>query len=125
MIKEFIGTGKTIEEASLSAKAGLNAPATADVKIEVIQMPKKKVLGLFGGADAKVKAWYEDGKKEFDEQISDAEQKIADAKQELADLKRKGSLSRRKRLRLLPRKSRRMRLRLKKSLKRRLIHLLP
>lgn len=64
MIKEFIGTGKTIEEASLSAKAGLNAPATADVKIEVIQMPKKKVLGLFGGADAKVKAWYEDGKKE-------------------------------------------------------------
>lgn len=64
MIKEFIGTGKTIEEASLSAKAGLNAPTTADVKIEVIQMPKKKVLGLFGGADAKVKAWYEDGKKE-------------------------------------------------------------
>ncbi|MGN1328333.1 MAG: RNA-binding cell elongation regulator Jag/EloR [Eubacterium sp.] len=64
MIKEFIGTGKTIEEASLSARAGLNAPATADVKIEVIQMPKKKVLGLFGGADAKVKAWYDDGRKE-------------------------------------------------------------
>lgn len=64
MVKEFTGTGKTIEEASLSAKAGLNAPATADVKIEVIQMPKKKVLGLFGGADAKVKAWYDDGRKE-------------------------------------------------------------
>lgn len=64
MIKEFIGTGKTIEEASLSARAGLNAPATADVNIEVIQMPKKKVLGLFGGADAKIKAWYDDGRKE-------------------------------------------------------------
>lgn len=64
MIKEFIATGKTIEEATLSAKTGLNAPLTADVKIEVIEMPKKKVLGLFGGADAKVKASYDDGVKE-------------------------------------------------------------
>lgn len=64
MIKEFIGTGKTIDEATLSAKAGLNAPLTADVKIEVVQMPKKKVLGLFGGCDAQVKASYDDGVKE-------------------------------------------------------------
>lgn len=65
MIKEFIGTGKTIEEATLSAKAGLNAPATADVKIEVVQMPeKKKFFGLIGGADAKVKATFDDGKRE-------------------------------------------------------------
>lgn len=64
MIKEFIGTGKTIEEASISAKAGLNAPMTADVKIEIIQMPKKKVLGLFGGCDAQVKASYDDGRRE-------------------------------------------------------------
>lgn len=64
MIKEFIGTGKTIEEATLSAKAGLNAPLTADVKIEIVVMPKKKVLGLFGGCDAQVKASYDDGKKE-------------------------------------------------------------
>ncbi|MDD6728250.1 MAG: Jag N-terminal domain-containing protein [Eubacteriales bacterium] len=65
MIKEFIGTGKTIEEATASAKAGLNAPATADVKIEVVQMPeKKKFFGLFGGSDAKVKASFDDGKKE-------------------------------------------------------------
>lgn len=64
MIKEFIGTGKTIDEATLAAKTGLNAPMTADVKIEVVAMPKKKVLGLFGGSDAQVKASYDDGKKE-------------------------------------------------------------
>jgi spoIIIJ-associated protein len=64
MLKEYIGTGKTIEEATSLAKAGLNAPLTADVKIEVITMPQKKILGLFGGADAKVKASYDDGVKE-------------------------------------------------------------
>lgn len=64
MIKEFIGTGKTIEEATLAAKTGLNAPAAADIKIEVVTMPAKKFLGLFGGSDAQVKASYEDGKKE-------------------------------------------------------------
>lgn len=64
MIKEYIGTGKTIEEATNLAKAGLNAPLTADIKIEVIEMPRKKILGLFGGADARVKASYDDGRKE-------------------------------------------------------------
>lgn len=57
-MKEFIGTGKTIEEAMRAAKIGLNAPLTAEVKTEIIAMPKKKVLGLFGGSDAKVKASY-------------------------------------------------------------------
>jgi len=64
MLKEYIGTGKTIEDATAAAKAGLNAPLTADVKIEVITMPQKKFLGLFGGADAQVKASYDDGVKE-------------------------------------------------------------
>lgn len=64
MIKEFIGTGKTIPEATEAAKAGLKAPALADVNIEIIQMPKKKTLGIFGGKDAQVKAWYDDGRKE-------------------------------------------------------------
>ena len=73
MIKEFIGTGKTIEEATLAAKTGLNAPMTADVKIEVIVMPKKKVLGLFGGCDAQVKASYDDGKKERKQKPKKAE----------------------------------------------------
>ena len=64
MIKEYIGTGKTIEEATNAAKAGLNAPLTANVKFEVIVRPQKKFLGLFGGADAQVKASYDDGVKE-------------------------------------------------------------
>lgn len=64
MIKEFTGTGKTIEEAVNAAKAGLGAPITADVKVEIVVYPKKKILGLFGGCDAQVKASYEDTRKE-------------------------------------------------------------
>lgn len=59
MLKEFIGVGNTVEEATKNAKAGLCAPDFADVKIEVVSLPKKKFLGLFGGSDAKVKAWYD------------------------------------------------------------------
>ncbi len=66
MIKEYIATGKTLDEAMSAAKAGLNAPAKflLEVKTEVLEMPRKKILGLFGGADAKVRAWYDDGVKE-------------------------------------------------------------
>lgn len=64
MIKEFIGTGSSVEEATQVAKLGLNAPALADIKIEIIQQPKKKILGLFGGAEAQVKVSYDDGKTE-------------------------------------------------------------
>lgn len=63
MIKEAIGTGKTIEEATENAKALLNAPETAFISTQVLQMPKKKVLGLFGGADAQVKVSFDDGRK--------------------------------------------------------------
>ncbi len=64
MIKEAIGVASTIEEARKIALANLNAPLEADVKVEIVTMPKKKVLGLFGGADAQVKAFYDDGKQE-------------------------------------------------------------
>lgn len=50
MIKEFIGTGKTVEEATQNAKLQLNAPEMADVHVEVIKYPeKKKFFGLIGG----------------------------------------------------------------------------
>ena len=62
MIKEAIGSAPTIDEARKQAIALLNAPLEADVQCEVQQMPKKKTLGLFGGAPAKVRAWYDDGK---------------------------------------------------------------
>lgn len=64
MIKEFIATGRTVEDATTAAKLGLKAPLTADIKVEVIKMPKKKILGLFGGSDAEVKVSYDDGVKE-------------------------------------------------------------
>lgn len=64
MIKEATGVASTIEEARQQALKALNAPQEADVKVEIVQQPKKKILGLFGGADAKVKAYYDDGKSE-------------------------------------------------------------
>lgn len=39
--------------------AELAAPIEADVKIEVLDLPVKKTLGLFGGTPAKVRAYYE------------------------------------------------------------------
>lgn len=59
MIKEAIATAATRDEAIQKAKAALNAPLDADVKFEIIQDAQKKVLGLFGGKDAKVRAYYE------------------------------------------------------------------
>ena len=64
MIKEAIGVAATIEEARKMAIENLNAPVEADVKVEIVTFPKKKVLGLFGGADAQVRASYDDGKEE-------------------------------------------------------------
>ncbi|MBR1811416.1 MAG: protein jag [Clostridia bacterium] len=59
MIKECIGSGATVEEAHKAALAALNAPETADVHFEIISHGKKKTLGLFGGAPAQVKVYYE------------------------------------------------------------------
>lgn len=59
MIKEAIATASTRDEAIQKAKNALNAPLDADVKFEIIQDAQKKVLGLFGGKDAKVRAYYE------------------------------------------------------------------
>ena len=56
MIHEAIATGATIEEAQENAKKALNAPESADVRTEILQMPTKKVLGLFGGSPAKARA---------------------------------------------------------------------
>ena len=63
MIKEYIATGKTTEQAIAAARAGLNAPDKflLDVHTEILEYPRKKVLGLFGGADARVRAYYDDG----------------------------------------------------------------
>ena len=59
MIKEAIGTGSTREEAIEEAKKALNAPEDIDVKFEVLEEAKSKILGIFGGSPAKVRAYYE------------------------------------------------------------------
>lgn len=70
---EFTGKGKTREEAARAAvnglkavlaQAGVKAPDPSEFHEEVIALPKKKILGLFGGSDAEVKVSYDDGKKE-------------------------------------------------------------
>ena len=59
MIKEFIGIGESLEEATQNAIEGLAAKADEDVQIEVLSEYKKKVLGVFGGTPAKVRAYVE------------------------------------------------------------------
>ena len=59
MIKEAFGTGATLDEAKDAALRALEAPEDADVKYDVIERPKAKVLGLFGGSPAKMRAFYE------------------------------------------------------------------
>lgn len=59
MIKEAIGYGETIEQAKEDAVLKLNAKADDDIQFDVLATPKKKVLGLFGGSKAEVKAFIE------------------------------------------------------------------
>ena len=59
LIKEAIGTGATVEEAFENAKAALAAPEDVEIRQEILELPKKKTFGLFGGSPAKVKAFYE------------------------------------------------------------------
>lgn len=77
MIKEAIGVAPTIEEARKMAIENLHAPIDADVKVEIVTFPKKKILGLFGGADAQVKASYDDGVAEVKEVKKSAPAKTA------------------------------------------------
>ena len=76
MIKEAFGTGSTIDEAKEAALKELNAPEDADVKYDVIEMPKAKVFGLFGGSPAKMRAYYEIE----DEVVVDSNETFAKAK---------------------------------------------
>ena len=59
MIKEAIGTGETVEEAKESALLLLGADISTEIDFEVLETPKKKTFGLFGGSLAKVRAFYE------------------------------------------------------------------
>ncbi len=59
MIKEAIGTGNTVDEAKAAAMLELGVSDFDDFNVEILQMPAKKFLGLFGGNPAKVKVTIE------------------------------------------------------------------
>ena len=59
IIREQIGIGSTVDEAREKAIELLGAGIEDDVKFDIIALPKKKTLGLFGGSDAKVRAYIE------------------------------------------------------------------
>lgn len=60
MIIEAIATGKTVDEAKEKALKELgSAVENVDVDVEIIDMPRAKTLGIFGGNEAKVRVFAE------------------------------------------------------------------
>lgn len=80
MIKEAVGFGETVDEARQDAMLALGASPEADVQIEILEMPKKKVLGMFGGTRAKVRVFVE---------LPDREEKAQVKKQKTTQKKEK------------------------------------
>lgn len=58
MLREAIKEAATIEEAKMEAAKELGLPIEK-IQFEVLQMPQKKTLGLFGGCPARVRAYIE------------------------------------------------------------------
>jgi len=58
MIRESIATGDNVDAAFANACAQLGVE-TVDAEFEILEMPQKKTLGLFGGRPAKVRAYIE------------------------------------------------------------------
>ena len=58
MLKEAIKEATTLEEAKRAAAAELGLEED-QLQFEILQMPQKKTLGLFGGCPAKVRAYIE------------------------------------------------------------------
>lgn len=58
MIKEAIATGENVEAAFANACRELGVE-TVDASCDVLELPQKKTLGLFGGRPAKVRAYIE------------------------------------------------------------------
>ena len=61
---EVTATGATIDEAIANARAELGIGEDVEIDHEIIDLPEKKLLGLFGGKLAKVTVSYDDGKPE-------------------------------------------------------------
>ena len=86
MIKEANGFGATIDEAKENAIKNLGASELDDIQFDVVSMPKKKVLGIFGGCNAEVKAYIELPDKKENKRPAKKEKpapKNAEAKKEI------------------------------------------
>lgn len=94
LIKEAIGIAATVEEAKEKALNELNATFEDDVQVEVLACPKSKILGIFGGSDAKVKVSIEvpDPKPAKAGKSNNRQKKNAEAKKEAAPKKEKAEV---------------------------------
>ena len=59
MKQEVIASGKTVDDAIKSACRKLNTERDR-VEVEILELPSKRLLGLLGASDAKVKVTYEE-----------------------------------------------------------------
>lgn len=59
ILREVIGVGSTVEAAMEDAMNQLNPGFEDNVQTETLALPKKKTLGIFGGSEAKVRAYIE------------------------------------------------------------------
>ena len=57
MFREAIATGETVEQAIRNACSELGIESSCGDNFEVIEMPTKKTLGIFGGNPAKVRVF--------------------------------------------------------------------
>ena len=84
MIIEATATGKTVEEAKEAALLSLGLSADdIETDFEVISLPTKKVLGIFGGAPAKVRVFKEVPDNEKTEKAVKTAPKKSPAKKEV------------------------------------------
>ena len=82
MIKEAMGFGNTIDEAKEDAIAKLNVSELDDIQIDLVAMPKKKILGLFGGSKAQVRAYIEVAEKKNNKKAQPKKEKNTPKKAE-------------------------------------------
>ena len=85
-MREAISTGASVEEAKEKAIEMLGDIGDADVEFEIIDLPEKKVLGLFGGKEAKVRVYVESLDNDLPKAEKKAEKKI-DKKNDKAEKK--------------------------------------
>ena len=77
MVKEAMGFGNTIDQAKEDAIAKLNVSELDDIQIDLVAMPKKKILGLFGGSKAQVRAYIEIPEKKNNKKAQPKKEKNA------------------------------------------------